>query len=236
MTRHWFASGIILGTLLAANVVGQAATPPATANEQVSQLRPGWSRSGIDPAAARDRYTIAPASTQLAQSSESRGKSFLPNWFGWRYDKSEQSSNAKANQRQSTTGNSTNQRSDSTDSSSMPPDPASIPESSSLPGLGGTPLPRSGSTANPAGVNSNSSAGSSNIAPGAASPNGRPSSSAPATSFSSFPTGSPRPAAPISGTSRTTWPAAWRARPAAGRPDRPDGAGSRFPFLPGQPA
>ena len=158
MMRHWFASGLVLGTLFATATFAQVSSDPAAVNGQVSQLRPGWSRDRVDPATARERNVVSPAPTQVAQASESRSRSFLPNWFGWRYDKPDQQANSKSSQNnagQSGTGNSksNSQRPSAgksgapartgaaSDSSSMPPDPA-LMRDDPLPGLGGTPLPR----------------------------------------------------------------------------------------------
>ncbi len=151
MTRHWFASGLVLGTLLASTTFAQVSTDPAAKHDRVSQLRPGWSRDEIDPAIARAQYIVAPAPTQLAQATESRSRSFLPNWFGRRYDKPEEQSNSKSDQnysgRTGSTNSNTNSRRQSTgktaEADSMPPDPAMMPDDP-LPGLGGSPLPRAG--------------------------------------------------------------------------------------------
>ena len=172
MTRHWFASGPVLGMLLATTTFAQVSTDPAATNERVSQLRPGWSRDGIDPATERAQFVVAPAPTQLAQASESRGRSYLPNWFGWRYDKPEQQSNSKSNQSNSGQSGSTNTKTNSqrqstgrpagqartapaADVDSLPPDPATMPDDS-LPGLGGSPLPRTGGQPSNAGSTSKS--------------------------------------------------------------------------------
>ncbi|MCC7475540.1 MAG: DUF11 domain-containing protein [Pirellulales bacterium] len=177
MMRLSFVCGIVLSCLLATDGLGQSGAAPATGSGQVSQLRPGWNRTGIDPANSRERYTVTPVASQESQTAESSGgRSFLPNWFGWRYEKPQQKNNGnkttpsrpqqshtQQSGNTSTAGN--NARGQSTNNAgatsqyraggptpngtrvaALPPDPTIIPEAT-LPGLGGTPLPRAGSAA-----------------------------------------------------------------------------------------
>jgi uncharacterized repeat protein (TIGR01451 family) len=205
MTRHWFAiaSGLVLATLLATTTSAQVYNSPATTSGSGSELRPGWSREGLDPAAARGRYTISPASpasTQYVENSPSQGRSLLPSWFGWRKDKPAQQSNNQSNsnpsqnnggktglakppsnQSRPTTNktNPTNRPTEQMPADSLPPDPATMQEAQ-LPGLGGSPLPRK--TGQSSNVQSQS--------------NGTPSASASAQSSRSLPGKTPSITAP----------------------------------------
>ncbi len=108
MTRHSLVlTGLVFGSLLATTAVAQV-YDPTTPDQRVSQLRPGWSREGIDPAASRARYVVAPAPIQLVDDSET-SHSFLPNWFGWGNSKPPQQQqqpqqNYKSNQQHSYSG------------------------------------------------------------------------------------------------------------------------------------
>src|SRR4051794_32367233 len=150
MTRHPLAAyTLVLGTFLATTAVAQV-YDPTTPDQRVSQLRPGWSRQGIDPAASRARYVVTPAPVQLVNDNET-SHSFLPNWFGWgdskqpQQQQSQQQNHGPSSQK-SNNGKSNNQRSSMQNggSDSTPPDPASM-EDDQLPHLGGTPLPRNNS-------------------------------------------------------------------------------------------
>src|SRR5215218_3714208 len=104
MTRHWFgiAGGLVLATMLTAASMAQVSTAPAIMPNQGTNLRPGWSREGMDPAAARSRFTVSPAPTQLvdtSSSSSSSGFSLLPNWFGKRNEQQSQQNKAKPSQK-----------------------------------------------------------------------------------------------------------------------------------------
>jgi uncharacterized repeat protein (TIGR01451 family) len=147
MTRHSFASGLVLSTVLAATAAAQGYSDSPNSREPVSQLRPGWSREGIDPAAARARYLVAPAPVQLVDDNET-SHSFLPNWFGWGDNNKQQqqrpSNSRSSQQRQSMPKqNNSQQGMQRGDADSTPPDPASM-QDVELPGLGGSPLPRNG--------------------------------------------------------------------------------------------
>lgn len=146
MTRHWSAIGssFVFGAVFATTAFAQ--TSP---NYTGTELRPGWSRDGIDPAAARGRYAVAPAPTQLAQASSSQGRSFLPNWFGLgggNTQTKQQPRQAQSNQQRSANSNANtgNRPEESMPVDSTPPDPATM-QDAPLPGLGGTPLPRKAS-------------------------------------------------------------------------------------------
>ncbi|HEX4412121.1 MAG TPA: CARDB domain-containing protein [Lacipirellulaceae bacterium] len=146
MTRHPFASGLFLSTLLAAAAAAQVYTDQAPPRGSVSQLRPGWAQDGIDPAAARARYLVAPAPVQLVDDNES-SHSFLPNWLNWGYNKppqqqQQQPSNPRSNQQRQRSSNQNNsqQRMQGADADSTPPDPASM-QDTQLPGMGGTSVP-----------------------------------------------------------------------------------------------
>ena len=144
MTRHPFASGFVISWVLAATAGAQVYQDQATPRAPVSQLRPGWGQEGIDPAAARARYVVAPAPVQLVDDNET-SHSFLPNWFGWGYNKPQQQlSNSRSNQQRQypSKQNGSQQGMQRGDADSTPPDPASM-QDSQLPGLGGTALPRS---------------------------------------------------------------------------------------------
>jgi uncharacterized repeat protein (TIGR01451 family) len=150
MTRHWFAiaSSLAFGASFVTSTSAQV-SPNYTGTE----LRPGWSREGIDPAAARGRYPVAPAPTQLAQASGNEGRSFLPNWFGWgnggsknnQQNNSQQPNSMKSSSNQSRPMNgasgTTNHVGSTAKSENAPPDPATM-QDDTLPGLGGAPLPR----------------------------------------------------------------------------------------------
>jgi uncharacterized repeat protein (TIGR01451 family) len=155
MTRNLLASGLAVCTILTSAAFAQVYTDQATPDQRVSQLRPGWSREGVDPATARARYVVAPAPIHLVNNEEEEGSShsFLPNWFGWRYNKPEQQSNQGSNQN----SNSNQQRpnvikkanpqrkpnGNMNGAESSPPDPATM-QDGPLPGMGGSPMPRSG--------------------------------------------------------------------------------------------
>jgi uncharacterized repeat protein (TIGR01451 family) len=174
MTRHWFAlaSTLALGGLFVATTSAQV-LPNYTGTE----LRPGWSRDGIDPAAARGRYTVAPAPTQLAQASSDQGRSFLPNWFGWgkgaspnkQQNNSQQSNSMKSSSNQSRpmTGSTEAAKRSGTpaQADSAPPDPATM-QDNTLPGLGGAPLPRkNGQTSNSTSTSNSSNSASPGLQP-----------------------------------------------------------------------
>ncbi len=152
MTRLPFTSGLILSSLLTAAAAAQGYNDPGTTGAPVSQLRPGWSRDGIDPATNRGRYVVAPAPVQLVDDSEP-SHSFLPNWFGWGYNKpqqqpqqQQQQMNSRPMQQQrpmNSRPNTSQQGMQRGDMDSTPPDPASM-QDSDLPGMGGTPFPRTG--------------------------------------------------------------------------------------------
>lgn len=145
MTRHPFASGLILSTLLAATAAAQVYTDQVPPRGSVSQVRPGWGQDGVDPGAARARYVVAPAPVQLVDDSES-SHSFLPTWLNWGNNKPQQQqqqpSNSRSNQQRPHSSNQSNsqQRMQGADADSTPPDPASM-QDTQLPGMGGTPMP-----------------------------------------------------------------------------------------------
>ncbi len=146
MIRHWFASGLVTGAFLATTTFAQVYyNGPAEPEQRVSQLRPGWSPNGIDPAMARSRYVVSPAPVHLAQVSESSGHSFLPSWFSWGYNKPErrEMSNSNPTQRRNFVGQPEIRGSvkPGNAADAMPPDPATI-QDGELPGLGGTRMPR----------------------------------------------------------------------------------------------
>lgn len=143
MTRHWFASGPFIVALVASTSVAQVYTDLSPGDQHVSQLRPGFQREGIDPAAKRGRIVVAPAPVELVDDSESTPRSFLPKWLDWRKNKTETQPNAKPKANKNTQGKSTAKTAPSpnTDNDPQLPDPAAV-QNGALPGLGGTPLPR----------------------------------------------------------------------------------------------
>jgi len=173
MTRHWsaVASSFVFTAVFVTTVSAQ--NSPRYSN---TDLRPGWKRDGLDPADARGRFTVAPTPTQLAQSSSSQGRSFLPNWFGLGGGNTQTNQQPRSPQQNSTKQSSNGQRpanggtnsgirpAEGMPADSMPPDPATM-EDTPLPGLGGAPLPRKTSqTASGDSPNAQMSTGSPNSA------------------------------------------------------------------------
>lgn len=143
MTRHWFASSLILSSLVISPSFGQVYSDFGANDERVSQMRPGFQHQNVDPAAARGRIVVAPAPVQLVDDSEGTTKSFLPKWLDWRKNKTEPKAEPKVTPKRTNTGKPKNQSqaNGSNSAEPLPPDPSSM-QNASLPGLGGTPLPR----------------------------------------------------------------------------------------------
>lgn len=143
MTRHWFAISVIATALVAPTSVAQVYTDLAPSDPRVSQLRPGFQREGIDPAATRGRIVVAPAPVELVDDSEPTTRSFLPKWLDWRKNKAEPQPNSKQKTNKNTPGKAATKPAipPSSDSETSMPDPAAG-QNGALPGLGGSPLPR----------------------------------------------------------------------------------------------
>lgn len=143
MTRHLLPCGCVLSLLLVSTTLAQQYANQSSAQERVSQLRPGWSREGLDPTTNRARYVVAPAPIQMVDDSETGARSFLPKWLTWPGSKPEpQKKQTTNNQRQNAqkAQNGAQQRPPA-ENEAAPPDPATI-QDGPLPGLGGSPLPR----------------------------------------------------------------------------------------------
>lgn len=144
MTRHWFTSSLIAAALVASTSLAQVYTDLSPGDQRVSQLRPGFQREGIDPAATRGRIVMAPAPVELVDDSESTTHSFLPKWLDWRKNKTESPPNSKQKTSKNSQGKSATKTgpSPNVDNDSQLPDPATV-QNGALPGLGGSPVPRS---------------------------------------------------------------------------------------------
>ncbi len=93
MTRHLLPCGCVLSLLLVSTTLAQQYANQSSAQERVSQLRPGWSREGLDPTTNRARYVVAPAPIQMVDDSETGARSFLPKWLTWPGSKPEPQKN-----------------------------------------------------------------------------------------------------------------------------------------------
>lgn len=147
MTRHTFQYGCILSLLLASTTFAQPYSEDPTAQQRISQLRPGWSREGLDPATNRERYTVAPAPIQMVDDSQAGSHSFLPKWLTWPGSKPEQQKKPSTNnQRQYNQKSANGGQRQTIEDETSPPDPATIQDSPQS-GVGGSPAPRANGTA-----------------------------------------------------------------------------------------
>ena len=148
MTRLSFASPLLLATLLSTATLAQVYTDAPAPDQRVSQLRPGWSRDGVDPASAcslrccscRSNWPKIPGGAALrffqiglvgtaTSRNNLRTRSQIRTHNDNRTEGLQISSATKQN----------------VDTNSMPPDPATMQEGP-LPGMGGAPLPHTNSS------------------------------------------------------------------------------------------
>ncbi len=159
MTRHWFASSLFTVALVGSTSVAQVYTDLSPGDQRVSQLRPGFQREGIDPAATRGRIVVAPAPVELVDDAESTTHSFLPKWLDWRKNKTATPPNSKQKTNKNTQGKPSTKTaaSPNSDNDTPLPDPAAL-QNGALPGLGGSPLPRTNPSQTNAGATSGTGA------------------------------------------------------------------------------
>lgn len=151
MTRRWFALliGFVLGTTLVTSVWGQEATQRKSLADRMAALRRGWSPEDPEPKAA-PQQSAPPAANRSVTGS------LLPSWLGGREEdpaaqSKSQSSQAHArralregsqpSRNAQAPGTKASPRTAARPRPNSPQSAAANSNRSSLPGLGGSPLP-----------------------------------------------------------------------------------------------
>jgi uncharacterized repeat protein (TIGR01451 family) len=169
MTRRCvtLANGLLLGALIATSARAQESTQRPSLADRMSALRRSWAATEPTGLPEEQSQASSPNSAQQPESTATQNRSLIPNWLSHRNDKSATNNNSRqptnassrqpSNKMQPVLGAGQN----SASARQMPPDPAAtsgsrpqadwLPSqlkgqsSTSLPGMGGSPMPRAGS-------------------------------------------------------------------------------------------
>ena len=167
MSRRWIAltSGLVVSTLFVTMASGQASKPPASLADRMSALRRGWSQ-GQTQSNANAAANSGGMELQSNGPPQSESRSMWPNIFGRRNERPAAQANGNATpnriQGQTNSARRTSPQSQRTGDTPLVPRTATRPRagsvqsstprasSATLPGLGGSPLPRSEAASTPA--------------------------------------------------------------------------------------